>query len=475
MEDTICAISTSMGIGAISIVRVTGPEAINIVDSIFDHDLKNASSHTIHYGHIKYNEEVIDEVLVMLMRGPKTYTTEDTIEINCHGGINTTKKIMEVLLASGCRLAEPGEFTKRAYLNGRINLLEAESVNDLIVAKTDAARTLAINNVDGKLSKQISTLRDKIAKILANIEVNIDYPEYTDELQVTEDLMHGYLNEIKEELDSLVSGSKNGRLIKNGVNIAIIGKPNAGKSSLLNRILKEDRAIVTQYEGTTRDTIEELVNINGIPLKLIDTAGIRNAEDEVEKIGINKSKEIAKNAELIIAIFDSSKELSEEDKEILDIIKDKNTIIVLNKIDLNQKITKKDNRFKGITENILEISALNNTGIEKLYKKITEMFELSEINLDNELIITNIRHKNLITKALNNIQETKITIKNNMPIDIVAVNIKEILENLGNMNMPIDIITIYIKDILEDLGEITGEVVTEDIINEIFSKFCLGK
>ena len=303
MEDSICAISTSMGIGAISIVRVTGPETINIVDSIFDHDLKNASSHTIHYGHIKYNEEVIDEVLVMLMKGPKTYTTEDTIEINCHGGINTTKKIMEILLASGCRLAEPGEFTKRAYLNGRINLLEAESVNDLIVAKTDAARKLAINNVDGKLSKKISNLREKIAKILANIEVNIDYPEYTDELDVTNELMHDYLTDIKKDLDSLVNGAKNGRLIKEGVNVAIIGKPNVGKSSILNSLLDEDKAIVTNIPGTTRDIVEGTITIDGVAINLIDTAGIRKTDDLVEQIGVEKSEKTADNSDIILFVL----------------------------------------------------------------------------------------------------------------------------------------------------------------------------
>ena len=374
-------------------------------------------------------------------------------EINSHGGNIIVKKILELCLKNGAQLAEPGEFTKRAFINGRIDLSQAESVIDVINAKSDKELKAGINQLKGGLSREIAEIKKEILDVMVNIEVAIDYPEYDVE-DVTYAEITGMLESVEKKLHKLEKSFDNGKIIKEGIKTAIIGKPNAGKSSLLNRILKEDRAIVTQYEGTTRDTIEELVNINGIPLKLIDTAGIRNAEDEVEKIGINKSKEIAKNAELIIAIFDSSKELSEEDKEILDIIKDKNTIIVLNKIDLNQKITKKDDRFKGITENILEISALNNTGIEELYKKITEMFELSEINLDNELIITNIRHKNLITKALNNIQETKITIKNNMPIDIVAVNIKEILENLGN---------------------ITGEYITEDIINEIFSKFCLGK
>ena len=436
---------------------MSGKECFKILEKIFEpkkrEKIEDIKGYTIKYGNIVENGIVVDEVLVSYFKEPKSYTTENMCEINSHGGNIIVKKILELCLKNGAQLAEPGEFTKRAFINGRIDLSQAESVIDVINAKSDKELKAGINQLKGGLSREIAEIKKEILDVMVNIEVAIDYPEYDVE-DVTYAEITGMLESVEKKLHKLEKSFDNGKIIKEGIKTAIIGKPNAGKSSLLNRILKEDRAIVTQYEGTTRDTIEELVNINGIPLKLIDTAGIRNAEDEVEKIGINKSKEIAKNAELIIAIFDSSKELSEEDKEILDIIKDKNTIIVLNKIDLNQKITKKDNRFKGITENILEISALNNTGIEELYKKITEMFEVSEINLDNELIITNIRHKNLITKALNNIQETKITIKNNMPIDIVAVNIKEILENLGN---------------------ITGEYITEDIINEIFSKFCLGK
>lgn len=436
---------------------MSGKDCFKILEKIFEpkkrEKIEDIKGYTIKYGNIVENGIVVDEVLVSYFKEPKSYTTENMCEINSHGGNIIVKKILELCLKNGAQLAEPGEFTKRAFINGRIDLSQAESVIDVINAKSDKELKAGINQLKGGLSREIAEIKKEILDVMVNIEVAIDYPEYDVE-DVTYAEITGMLESVEKELHKLEKSFDNGKIIKEGIKTAIIGKPNAGKSSLLNRILKEDRAIVTQYEGTTRDTIEELVNINGIPLKLIDTAGIRNAEDEVEKIGINKSKEIAKNAELIIAIFDSSKELSEEDKEILDIIKDKNTIIVLNKIDLNQKITKKDDRFKGITENILEISALNNTGIEELYKKITEMFELSEINLDNELIITNIRHKNLITKALNNIQETKITIKNNMPIDIVAVNIKEILENLGN---------------------ITGEYITEDIINEIFSKFCLGK
>ena len=318
MNDTICAISTSLGIGAISIVRVTGSEAIDIVNKIFDGNLLNKKSHTIHYGHIIENDEKIDEVLVTIMKGPKTYTTEDIVEINCHGGESTTKKVIEILLANGCRLAEPGEFTKRAYLNGRINLLQAESVNDLIIAKTDAARRLAINNVDGILTKRIKKIREKIVQILANIEVNIDYPEYQDEVQVTHELIDKYLIEINTELKKIVDGARNGRLIKEGVNIAIIGRPNVGKSSILNSLIDEEKAIVTNIPGTTRDIVEGSIIFDGIELSLIDTAGIRETDNIVEKIGVEKSLSLIDDANLIIVVLNGNEKLTENDVYILD-------------------------------------------------------------------------------------------------------------------------------------------------------------
>ena len=384
---------------------------------------------------------------------PKSYTTENMCEINSHGGNIVVKKILELCLKNGADLAEPGEFTKRAFLNGRIDLAQAESVIDVINAKSEKEVKAGIKQLKGGLSKEISDIKQEIMDVMVNIEVAIDYPEYDVE-EVTNNQIVTMLDSVEEKLRKLESTFDNGKLIKEGIKTAIIGKPNAGKSSLLNRILKEDRAIVTEYEGTTRDTIEEFVSINGIPLKLIDTAGIRKAEDEVEKIGIYKSKEIAKEADLIIAIFDSSKPLSNEDEEILEIIKDKKSIIILNKIDLNQKIKKDDERLKTVSNCIIEISALNNIGIDNLYEEITKLFALNQISFDNDIVITNVRHKNLIHKAVESINKTKDTIKEKMPIDIVAV---------------------YIKDILEDLGNITGEFVTEDIINEIFSKFCLGK
>ncbi len=436
---------------------MSGENCFEILNKIFipkkQEAIEEIKGYRMKYGHIMENDTVIDEVLVSYFKAPKSYTAENMCEINSHGGNIIVKKILELCLKNGAILAEPGEFTKRAFLNGRIDLAQAESVIDVINAKNEKEAQAGIKQLEGGLSKEIATIKQEIMDVMVNIEVSIDYPEYDVE-DVTNQEILSMLESVGSKLSKLEKSFDNGKLIKEGIKTAIIGKPNAGKSSLLNRILKEDRAIVTEFEGTTRDTIEEFVNINGIPLKLIDTAGIRNAKDEVEKIGIHKSKEIAKEADLIIAIFDASKELSKEDKEILEIIKGKKAIILLNKIDLTTEIQKDDPIFKDLTDSVIEISALNNVGIDKLYEEITKLFELNEIQLDNELVITNIRHKNLIAKAMESVEKAKHTIEEKMPIDIVAV---------------------YIKEILEDLGTITGEFVTEDIINEIFSKFCLGK
>ncbi len=436
---------------------MSGKNCFEILEKIFKpkkpETLENIKGYTMKYGHIVEKEKIIDEVLVSYFKEPMSYTTENMCEINSHGGNIVMKKILELCLQNGAQLAEPGEFTKRAFLNGRIDLTQAESVIDVINAKSEKEVQAGIKQLEGGLSKEISSIKQEILDVMVNIEVAIDYPEYDVE-EVTNQQITDMLDSVEIKLNKLEKSFDNGKILKEGIKTAIIGKPNAGKSSLLNRILKEDRAIVTEFEGTTRDTIEEFVNINGIPLKLIDTAGIRNAKDEVEKIGIHKSKEIAKNADLIIAIFDASKPLSKEDKEILEIIKGKKVIILLNKIDLQQTLHKEDKDFKEVTESVIEISALNNIGIEDVYAEITKLFEINEINIDNDLVITNIRHKNLIHQAIESIKKTKETIQEKMPIDIVAV---------------------YIKQILEDLGNITGEFVTEDIINEIFSKFCLGK
>ena len=454
---TIVSISTAPGIGGIGIIRMSGEKSFEILDKIFkpktSQKIEDIKGYTIKYGHIVENNEIIDEVLVSYFKAPRSYTTENMCEINSHGGNVVVKKILEICLKNGAELAEPGEYTERAFLNGRIDLAQAESVIDVINAKSDKEAKSGIKQLEGYLSKEIKGIKQEILDVLVNIEVTIDYPEY-DTPEVQEKEIAQMLESVGKKLKKLEKSFDNGKIIKDGIKTAIIGKPNAGKSSLLNAILKEDRAIVTDIAGTTRDTIEEFVTINGIPLNLVDTAGIREASDEVEKIGVEKSIKQANDADLIIAIFDSSKDLEEEDIEILNLIKGKKSIILLNKSDLNSKIDENDERFTSITENILKISALNKSGIDELYEKIAELFNLNEINLDNEILITNIRHKNIISKSLENVNKAK-----------------EALE----INMPIDIITIYIKEILEDLGEITGEVVTEDIINEIFSKFCLGK
>ena len=454
---TIVSISTAPGIGGIGIIRMSGDESFNILSKIFkpknNQKIEDIKGYTIKYGEIVDNKEIIDEVLVSYFKAPKSYTTENMCEINSHGGSIIVKKILEICLKNGAELAEPGEFTKRAFLNGRIDLAQAESVIDVINAKSEKEAKSSIKQLEGALSKEIKEIKQEILDVIVNIEFTIDYPEYdTPDVQKKE--IQEMLESVKQRLSKLEESFDNGKIIKEGIKTAIIGKPNAGKSSLLNAILKENRAIVTDIEGTTRDTIEECITVKGIPLKLVDTAGIRDAKDEVEKIGIQKSIEEAKNADLVIAIFDSSKELSKEDIEILELIKERPAIILLNKSDLISKIDENDVILKGIKANIIKISAKNKNGIEDLYEKIAEMFSLDEINLDNEVLITNIRHKNIISKAIENVKKANEAI---------------------NTDMPIDIITIYIKEIMEDLGEITGEYVTEDIINEIFSKFCLGK
>ena len=436
---------------------MSGEKCFEILEKIFEQknkqSIEDIKGYSIKYGNIVENGVVVDEVLVSYFKAPKSYTTENMCEINSHGGNIIVKKILELCLKNGAELAEPGEFTKRAFLNGRIDLLQAESVIDVINAKSEREAKTGIKQLEGFLSKEIADIKQQIMNVMINIEVAIDYPEY-DVDDVTTNQIKEMLENTEIKLKKLEKSFDNGKIIKEGIKTAIIGRPNAGKSSLLNAILKENRAIVTEYEGTTRDTIEEFVNINGIPLKLIDTAGIRETSDEVEKIGVAKSREIAETADLVIAIFDSSKDLTEEDMEILELAKSKKSVIILNKIDLESKINEETPELKRASDCIIKISALNKIGIQKLYDEITNLFNLNQINVDNEIVITNIRHKNLITKAIESVKKTKETIENQMPLDIIAI---------------------FIKDILEDLGNITGEVVTEDIIDEIFAKFCLGK
>ena len=437
---------------------MSGDDCFKVLDKIFSaknpESIENIKGYTIKYGNIKNDKnKIVDEVLVSYFKAPKSYTTEDMCEINTHGGVVVLRKILDLCLKNGAVLAEPGEFTKRAFLNGRIDLLQAESVIDIIHSKSEKEAKNSINQLEGHLSKKINSIKKKIMDVMVNVEVAIDYPEYDEGDATNEELLEMF-RDVQNDLERLENSFDSGKIIKEGIKTAIIGKPNAGKSSLLNAILKEERAIVTDIEGTTRDTIEEFVNIEGIPLKLVDTAGIRETDNEVEKIGVVKSKKIANDADLIIAIFDSSKELTDEDIEILDIIKGKKVIIVLNKMDLETKIDENNKLLKDVSNYIVKISALNETGIEEIYKKINEMFNLNEINVDNETVITNLRHKNLISKAIENVKKARETLENGMPTDVIAI---------------------FIKDILEALGEITGEEVTENIINEIFAKFCLGK
>ena len=459
--ETIAAISTAIGNGGIGIIRMSGKESFKILEKIFKNskgkklDLNKIKGYTIQYGTIvdsKTNEK-IDEVLVSFFKNPKSYTREDMCEINSHGGMIIEKQILEQCLKNGAILAEPGEFTKRAFLNGRIDLSQAESIMDLINSKTEKESKASINQLQGDLSNKINEIRHDLLDIMADIEASIDYPEYDIE-EVTNSKALGILDNTKNKLESLKDTFRSGKILKEGIKTAIIGRPNAGKSSLLNKILKEERAIVSEIEGTTRDTIEEFITIKGIPLKIIDTAGIRKTSDKIEEIGVKKALDIAKDAELVLVILDNSKDLTEEDREILKLAESKNSIILLNKVDLKENNLENSEELKKLNKRIIKISAKNGNGIEELYNEIENLFQIKNLETDGEIIITNIRHKNQIEYAINNINEAINAVKNNLPIDIISISIKQTLE---------------------DLGKITGENVSEDIINEIFSKFCLGK
>ena len=456
---TIAAISTAPAIGGIGIVRMSGKDCFEVLEKIFKpknpETIENIAGYRIKYGTIVNPEtnRVVDEVLVSYFKCPKSYTAENMCEINSHGGIVVLREILELCLKNGAELAKPGEFTERAFLNGRIDLTQAEAIIDIINAKSTREAQESANQLEGYLSRKINEIREKIMNIMVNIEANIDYPEY-DVVEVSNKDAENKLKEIENELIKLSKTFENGKILKEGVKIAIIGSPNAGKSSLLNSMLKEERAIVTDIAGTTRDIIEEQISIEGIPFKVIDTAGIRDAKDKIEQIGIEKSKKAANEADVILAVFDSSVPLNDEDREILNLLKHKKSIIVLNKTDLKQIVNNECKEIQDVNTEVINISLKNNEGLEKIYESLVKMFNLNQINLDNELTITNIRHQELINKAIESTRMHLNDFINSMPIDIISINIKEILEHLG---------------------EITGDNVSEDIIKSIFAKFCLGK
>lgn len=448
MEDTIVAISTSQGIGAISIIRLSGKESIEIVNKIVKNkNLNKLNSHTINYNHVVNNDEIIDEVLISIMKAPRSFTTEDVVEINCHGGIATTNKILELLLLNGCRLAEPGEFTKRAFLNGRIDLLEAESVMDIINSKTENSLKLAINQLNGSTSNLIRNLRQDLLEILANIAVNIDYPEYEDIEEVTNQKLEKEIIKIKQKVNQILNDSKNSKIIKEGIDVAIIGKPNVGKSSLLNKLLDEDKAIVTDIAGTTRDIVEGKINLNGFILNIIDTAGIRKTTDKVEQIGVDKSKNLIDRADLILFLLDNNTLLNNEEKELLETIQNKKHIIIVNKTDLETKIDLKD-------ENYIRMSTINNIGIKELKERIIKLFELDKIEQSDMTYLTNARSIALLKQVKEKMEE---------------------IENSINMNIPISIIEIDLRNVWEILGKIIGEHYEDELIDQLFTQFCLGK
>lgn len=449
MDDTIVAISTSLGVGAISIIRLSGEDSINIVNKIFKgKDLTTVPTHTIHYGYIVDNNEIIDEVLVSIMRTPKTYTKENIVEINCHGGISTTNKVLELVLSNGARLAEPGEFTKRAFLNGRIDLVEADGIMNLISSKTETSRKMSINELSGKVSSLITGIRNDLIQIISNIEVNIDYPEYEDIEVLSNEKILPSINKIKDTLIKTIKESENGRIINEGINVGIIGRPNVGKSSLLNSLLEEQKAIVTDIEGTTRDIVEGQIKLNGVLLNIIDTAGIRETDNIVEQIGVEKSYEIIDKSDLIIFLLNNNEPLTKEDLELYNKIKNKTHIIVLNKTDLKQVID-----LTPIKEEILKVSLLNNDA-SIILDKIKELFNLEKLETSDLTYLSNARSISLLKKSLNNISNA--------------------IDNINN-NDPIDIVELELKDAWSTLGEIIGETYTDELLDELFSRFCLGK
>lgn len=454
---TIAAISTAVGEAGIGIVRISGKRSLEIGNKIFKgkviEELNEVHNRKLTYGHIVDNGKIIDEVLIAFMQGPSTYTREDMVEIYCHGGIISVKNVLQLILNKGARLAEPGEFTKRAFLNGRLDLSQAEAVMDMIKAKTDKSFEASLDQLEGSLSKKIKEIRNILLEMIAHVEVSIDFPDQDVE-EITYDELKDSANKIKEEIERLLATSDRGKILREGLNTVILGKPNVGKSSLLNAILRENRAIVTDIPGTTRDIIEEYVNIDGIPLRIIDTAGIRDTDDIVEQIGVDRAKQTVLDADLIIAVFDASRELSDEDHQIIDLIKDKKTIIILNKTDLPSKYD--EDYFKSILNDkeIIIASITSGIGLENLEKSIKSMFYDGEVEINSDTLVTNIRHKDQLIKSLD--------------------NIKNAIDDI-NMSVPIDCIEVDLKDCWENLGEISGDTIGEDILDKIFSEFCIGK
>lgn len=457
--DTIAAISTAPGEGAIGIVRLSGDDAVAIADKVYRmgrKELAKQPSHTIHYGHIvdPNDGQEIDEVMVSVMRAPKTFTREDVVEINCHGGMVATNRILELVLREGAHLAEPGEFTKRAFLNGRIDLTQAEAVMDLIRAKTDRSMDMAVKQLDGNLSHLVKRLRQDILDTLAQVEVNIDYPEYDDVEEMTLQLLQEKTTMVKDQIDQLLQTAKQGKILRDGIQTAIIGRPNVGKSSLLNTLLHEDKAIVTEVEGTTRDTIEEYMSIRGVPLKLIDTAGIRDTEDIVEQIGVERSREALKEADLVILILNQSEPLTTMDKELLQLTKQNQRIILFNKSDLPTKLQPEDILEFAEGEEIITTSILNSEGMDDLEQRIADLFFSGQTGERDATYVSNARHIDLLQKASQALDDVNTGIAQEMPVDLIQIDFTRAWELLG---------------------EIVGEGAPDELLNQLFSQFCLGK
>ena len=456
-DDTIAAISTPLGEGAIGIVRLSGEEAVKIANRIFTgSDLTKVDSHTIHYGKIvdPKTDEMIEEVMISLMRAPKTFTREDVVEINCHGGLASVNRLLELVLERGARLAEPGEFTKRAFLNGRIDLSQAEAVMDLIRAKTDKAMDVAIKQLDGKLSKLIQRLRQDLIETVAHVEVNIDYPEYDDVEEMTKGVLLEKTTDVYQEIEKLLLMAKQGKILREGISTAIIGRPNVGKSSLLNTLVQENKAIVTDIPGTTRDVIEEYVNIRGVPLRLIDTAGIRETEDIVEKIGVERSRQALKEADLILLVLNNNETLSDQDRQLFELVNDLELIVLINKTDLADKLARNEVEQLANGHPIVSTSLIEERGIDELEEAITSLFFAGQLESDDISYVSNVRHIQLLKQAMSALDEAKSAI---------------------DLGMPLDLIQIDVTRAWSILGEIVGDTVHDSLIDQLFSQFCLGK